>query len=211
MGSIQIKDIRHRSDATVVIDVTVSGAGQSENLSFTILSELYDVSALRIGEIPSDVLCDLEFWANVTAAFNSACRSIAFSQSSYMALGTKLLAKGFAKNVCEQAIELVKRRGYVNESEIAQRRAEMLVDKLWGQTRIVNKLYEEGFRDETLEGVYLYLEGVDMVGMCVSLIEKRYGYVPQDRAGRDKLSAALYRYGYSPSEIRLAFSRLTDN
>ncbi len=211
MGSIQIKEIRHRSDATVVVDVTVCGEGQSERVTFAFLSELYDVSALRIGEIPSDVLCDLEFWANVTNAFNSACRSIAFSQGSYMALNTKLLAKGFSKNVCEQAIELVKRRGYVNESEIAQRRAEMLVEKLWGQTRIVNKLYEEGFRDEALEGVYLYLEGVDMVDRCVSLIEKRYGEVPKERSGRDKLSAALYRYGYSPSEIRLAFSRMSGN
>lgn len=205
MGSIQITDMRRRSDATVVVDVTVCGGGQSEKLTFAFLSELYDAAELCPGEISADVLCDIEFWANVTDAFNSACRSIAFAPSSYRALSAKLLAKGFAKSIAEQAIELIKRRGYVKEGEIAQRRAEILLSKLWGQTRIINKLYEEGFRDDALEEVYLFLEGVDMAEQCAALIEKRYGDVPEDKSKRDKLAAALYRYGYSPSEIRTAF------
>ena len=149
-------------------------------------------------------MCDLEFWSRVTDAYYSALRSFAFTPSSDKALRAKLVNKGFERGVADQAIELVRDRGYVDERDIALRRAELMVGKLWGQTRILAKLREEGFGDDVAESVCDYLESVDMVELCARLIDKKYGGVPSDKAKRDKLCSALYRYGYSPSEIKLA-------
>ena len=72
------------------------------------------------------------------------------------------------------------------------------------------KLREEGFGDEVSESVCDYLESVDMVELCARLIDKKYGGVSNDRREREKLCSALYRYGYSPSEIKLAVARVAD-
>ena len=72
------------------------------------------------------------------------------------------------------------------------------------------KLREEGFGDDVSDFVCDYLESVDMVELCARLIDKKYGGVSGDRREREKLCSALYRYGYSPSEIRLAVARASN-
>jgi len=143
----------------------------------------------------------------VTDAYASACRSFAFAPASFNMLKSKLIKKGFERNDADQAIEHPKSREYVDEEDIALRRAELFVGKLWGQTRIMAKLREEGFTDSVMDAVCDYLESVDMVELCSNLIDKKYGGVPCDKRERDKLCGTLYRYGYSPSEIKLAIAR----
>ena len=191
----------------MAVSVTLQNGDDGEKHTFLILAELFLPLGLIVGAISSETLCDIEFWSRVTEAYRSAMRSLAFSASSYKALRVKLMGKGFARNVSEQAVELLRERGLVDECEVALRRAEIMVGKLWGQTRILQKLREEGFGDGATDGVCDYLESVDMVELCVRLIEKKYGGVPEDKPSKDKLCAALYRYGYSPSEIRLAMAR----
>ena len=210
MGTIAITDIKKSGSECMTVLVTLEGGGESEVYRFTLLSELFLRLELSVGAISRDVLCDVEFWASVTEAYFSACRSFAFAPSSFNMLRTKLVKKGFERGVADQAIELVRAKGYVDERDIALRRAELMVGKLWGQTRILAKLREEGFGDDVSDFVCDYLESVDMVELCARLIDKKYGGVSGDRREREKLCSALYRYGYSPSEIRLAVARASN-
>ena len=207
MGNIAITDVKRSGDDCMAVSVTLQNGNEREKHTFLILSELFFALELSVGAISGDTLCDIEFWSRVTSAYYSAMRSLSFTSSSYKALGHKLVSKGFARNVADKAIELLRERGLINECEVALRRAEIMVGKLWGQTRILQKLREEGFGDGVTESVCDYLESVDMVNLCARLIEKKYGGVPEDKPKRDKLCAALYRYGYSPSEIKLAITR----
>lgn len=189
------------------MSVTLENGGEREVHSFTMLDQLFLKLELSVGAISNDTLCDIEFWSRVSDAYYSAMRSFAFTASSFRSLKVKLVNKGFDRNVAQQAIDILRDRGIVDEGEISLRRAELMVGKMWGQTRILSKLREEGFGDDVLEGVYDYLESVDMVQLCRRLIEKKYGGVPAERSKRDKLCTALYRYGYSPSEIKQAIGQ----
>ena len=210
MGTIAVTDIKKSGVECMSVSVRLESGGESETYCFTLLSELFLNLGLSVGAISRETLCDVEFWSKVTDAYFSACRSFAFAPSSFNMLRTKLIKKGFERGVAEQAIELMRSKGYVDERDIALRRAELMVGKLWGQTRILAKLREEGFGDEVSESVCDYLESVDMVELCARLIDKKYGGVSNDRREREKLCSALYRYGYSPSEIKLAVARVAD-
>ena len=210
MRSITVTSIRQPTPDAVSVGVEIISGENRRSESFLLLSEFFERLGIEVGELSGDGLCDVEFWSNVTEAYMSACRSFAFTPSSLSALRAKLISKGFERNVAGQAIEHLRSRGFVDEEEIALRRAEIFVSKLWGQTRIMAKLREEGFDDSVTDAVCNYLEDVDMVALCASLIEKKYGTVPSDRREREKMCGALYRYGYSPSEIKLAMLSISD-
>ncbi len=207
MGVITVTSIRRSGEETVSVGTEIANGAQVHDESFVLLEEFFAELDVNIGVISSEMFCDIEFWSKVSDAYISALRSFAFTPSSLNMLKAKLIKKGFDRNVAEQAIYHLSSRGYVDEQDIALRRAEIFVAKMWGPTRIMAKLREEGFTDSVNEAVFDYLEGVDMIGLCTKLIEKKYGGVSQDKREREKLCSALYRYGYSPSEIRLALVR----
>ena len=116
----------------------------------------------------------------------------------------KLLQKGFSKDVCDDAVECVKQRGFVNENEIAIRRAQVLAEKRWGRSRILAKLREEGFGVSSVSAAIDQLEEIDFALNCAEHIRKKYGLVPDDAHERELMYASLMRMGYSISEIKEA-------
>jgi SOS response regulatory protein OraA/RecX len=132
-------------------------------------------------------------------------------QSSLKALYRKLIVKGFSKEAGREAIEIVRLRGFVDEEDIALRRAELMVGKLWGRTRILKKLFEEGFPGKVIEHVSESLEDIDFAENCARAIEKKYSFIPKERQERDKMYAALIRLGYSSSDIKRAMANIHVN
>lgn len=210
MGTITVTGIRRASEQTVSVSVEISNGIESQKETFSLLEEFFSRLEIGMGVISRELLCDVEFWSEVSDAYMSACRSFAFTPSSLNMLRSKLIKKGYDRHVAQQAIDHLHSRGYVDEEDIALRRAEIFVGKMWGQTRIMAKLHEEGFGESVEDAVCDYLESVDMVELCARLIDKKYGGVSADKREREKLCSALYRYGYSPSEIRLAIARASN-
>ena len=68
------------------------------------------------------------------------------------------------------------------------------------------KLREEGFEGDCVGRACAYLAEVDFIEICVELIEKKFGGVPEDRHEREKLCASLTRMGHSLADIRKAIS-----
>ena len=207
---IILKEIRHRDDLTASLLIEVGNESGSERVELVILEELLDDITLCEGEIEKESLNLLDKMASVTAAYRSALSSLGFVVSSHKALYRKLLAKGYSKEACERAIDLVREKGYIDESSLAIRRAELMVEKQRGKARIISKLYEEGFCEDALEDVREFLSEIDFSEVCATFIEKKYGDVPTERREREKMFSALMRAGFSPSEIKEALKILSD-
>ena len=205
-GCASVKGIIRRADTTVCVSVEVSNESGCECVEFVILDELLDEIGLQMGAIDEDVLYELDRAADVTAAYMSACASFAYTQCSLKSLYRKLIQKGFSKESSSMAIDIVESRGFVDEDEIAARRAEIMLSKLWGRSRILKKLREEGFSDVVIRGAFESIENTDFAENCAKVIEKKYSQVPMERRERDKMYASLARMGYSPSEIKKALS-----
>ena len=202
-----IRSIVENGDS-VRVSVTVANSSGSENVEFVVLAEAVGDLALSVGEIPIELLPEIEYQSEVARAYFSACSSFAFVPSSLRGLWKKLLQKGFEKDVCDLAIEAVKRRGFVDEGEIALRRAQIFIEKRWGRSRIFAKLREEGFSDSALDKVRDFLEDVDFPEICAELILRKFGGVPEDRHERELMIASLTRTGYSGAEIREAIKKI---
>ncbi len=202
----QVKRIAHREDGRYLIVLTVGEGNCSEDVEFVILDELFEDVAeeLRLGQIDEECVASIDGYAEISAAFSSACASLAYTQCSSKALFRKLLVKGFSKSASEVAVEICKSRGYIDEVEMASRRAEIMVEKLWGRVRILAKLREEGYSDAALDSAREYLDGIDFAEICSRVILKKYRNIPEERVAKEKMYSSLARLGFSRIDIREA-------
>ncbi len=210
-SSAIIKGIARRGDSTYLVSVEVANGSGRELVEFVLLEELFGGLLIAINDDVNERLNELDFNSQVTAAYLSACSSFAYVQSSLMALYRKLIVKGFSKEASREAIEIVRARGFVDEEDIALRRAELMIAKLWGRSRILKKLYEEGFPSSVIEYVSESLGEVDFAENCERAINKKWPVIPSERKERDRMYAALIRFGYSSSDIKGAISKIKEN
>ncbi len=190
------------------VRVLVSNPSGREETEFVIMNNHAEELALSVGEIEEELLPELEYFAEVAKAYSSACSSFAFTPSSYAALKTKLLQKGFSRDVCNDAVDCLRGQGFIKEDEIALRRAQIFVGKHWGRSKILMKLREEGFGDGSLTLALAFLDETDFPSFCSELILKRFGGIPEDKRERNLMLASLTRMGYSTSDIREAIKLL---
>lgn len=207
-SGIRITAIVPHADGCLEVRIDVSDGGENERHEFVLLEELSKRLGLSIGCIDPELMPEIEYCAEVTKAYFSACSSFAFAPSSLRGLERKLVQKGFDSDISKEAVEFISSRNIVDEADVAYRRAELMVKKLWGRSRIIPKLREEGFSDDTVKSLGEFLNEVDFEFCCAMLIEKKFKAVPQDRSERDKMVASLSRYGYSLPEIKKAISIL---
>lgn len=201
---IRITALVPSSDSSVTVRVSVDGTGGSESKEFVLLKELCASLELSVGDIDGAVMPEIEYYADVTRAYFSACASFAYAPSSLRALEKKLVLKGFERDVAQDAIFAVRSRGFVDEADIAFRRAQLMVGKLWGRNRIIAKLREEGFDGDTVTFALRQLSDVDFAENCAALIRKKYRGTPSDASEKNKMLASLSRFGYTGAEIRMA-------
>ncbi len=211
---VRLLALSRSSKEAMTLRVAVFNPAGREELEFILLEEYCSELCLEVGALDAEMLPELEYWAEVTEGFFSACASFAYVPSSLRALTQKLIQKGFSRDAAADAVEALRRRGYVKEDEIARRRAELCVGKHWGPTRILAKLGEEGFSDAALKKTREYLATVDFAANCAALIAKKYGDVPRDgspeaRHSRDLIYASLVRMGYTRAQIRSAMCTKT--
>ena len=192
----------------VTVRVTVANPSGSENVEFLILKVHAERLELVVGNIEEEILPELEYYAEVARAYSSACSSFAFSPSPLKALLKKLVQKGIHRDVATDAIEVLKNSGAINENEMATRRAQLLGEKLWGRSRILAKLREDGFEDGAISEAMMALDEVDFAANCASLIRKKFGEIPSERQELDKMYASLSRLGFSSTDIRSAMQLL---
>ena len=206
----KVKRIACREDGRYLIVLTVGSSDHTDAVEFVILDELFEEVAeeLESGYIDEECVATIDRYADITAAFSSACASLAFCECAAKALFRKLLAKGFSRSASEAAVNIAVRRGYIDEDTLAIRRAELMVAKPWGRSRIFAKLREEGFADKAMNAVAAYLDEVDFSDGCATVIMKKYYPIPAERREREKMYASLARLGFSSADIKAAIVRV---
>lgn len=207
-GKIEIVSVGRTANGNVSVALCVSDGENSERAEFVLLKRLFDGLDISVGEIDGALMSDIEYYSQVTRAYSSAYASFAYSPSSLRALKQKLVAKGFSRDVCNGAMELVESDGIIVESDVAVRRAEIYSQKLWGRRRILAKLREDGFSGGSVSDADGRLSEVDFEETCLRALQKKSPRgIPDDKKELDKLCAYLSRQGFSPTEIRAALKR----
>jgi len=162
--------------------------------------ELLDISeGDDIDEEKFEQLCEAK---TRLACIKKALNHLSYGDMSAKKLGDKLCAK-FDKNVVSDVIELLKKRKYLNDTELSARFAESFYSyKLWGPLRIKNDLFSRGFSKEDIEQACAFLDDIDHRENIEKIIRKKFGNDNEKIiTQRQKVFAFLYRRGYAYSDI----------
>ena len=179
-----------------------------ERVTLTVSSRQYLKLGICKGVSDTDTFDYASHCADVWKATKKGMMLLGYGAISKKAMKSKLISKGFESEVSAEAAEELAILGLINDDSDASELARLLSLKLWGQKRIIAELYKKGYDSDAVRKAMNSLEnmGVDYSKNCRALIKKKYGRIPEDRAERQKLFAALSRYGYSSAEIKEAFS-----
>ena len=127
---------------------------------------------------------------------------LAYGDMSAKKLSDKLRAR-FDRDTVSEVIELLKERGYLDDSALAAKYAASFYQfKLWGPMRIKSDLFSRGFSASDAAQACEFLENEDHRENITRLMQQKFG---GDRdaisAQRRKISAYLNRMGYAYGDI----------
>lgn len=124
-------------------------------------------------------------------------------------LREKMRNRGYGCDETDEAVEKMKRLGFLNDLRAAENAASRLAERLYGKRRIFAYLSSKGIGRETLDA--LDLCDVDFFENCKRAAEKllcKGGTVSLDAKGRLKLRRSLYNLGFSGDQISYALEEL---
>lgn len=189
----------------IFVSVTLESGEQSESRTLAISAEQYCELNLKRGELTEEMFDRIEEASRFYAAIRCGENLLSYGPATAQALTAKIVRHGHGKAEATAAANHLRRRGLINESEDLRRELEKCLRKHWGAGRIRSHLWTKGFDRDTLEELPMLLEEIDFTEHCVSLIRKHYGGAPTNKEERNRITASLYRYGYTLSEIKEAF------
>ncbi len=191
--------------ARLILCVQSTCAGEVSRETLTLFASRLKCLPQK-GAIDADALGFLRREHALCAALATGLRSLSASGGSRIQLRQKLCTKGVARDVAEEAVAQLCKKGYLDEQKSALAAAESDLRKLWGDRRILADLRAKGYGEEALLTVCERLHEEDGVARLVRLLQKRRF----DAGDPDKLVAALMRYGYTRTEIRVALREWMD-
>lgn len=197
----------------IVFEIRDDGGENVQRESFIISSRKYLVKGIEKGESTTDVYETVAREAEVWSAVKRGVALLNYGSCSEKALRTKLSSKGFDKEIAAEAVSEISSMGIMNAERDALCEAEKCVSKLWGKRRITAELFGKGYSSEAVAAAIRELDagGVDYTQNCFKLMQRRKTKVTNDVREKQKIFAAMSRYGYSASEIRGAFDLLKSN
>ena len=194
----------------ITFELHSDGGENVQRESVIISSRKYLVMGIDKGECSTDVYEAVSREAEVWSAVKRGVALLNYGACSEKALRIKLSAKGFDKEIAAEAVMEISSMGVMNAQRDALREAQKCVAKLWGKRRIVSELFSKGYSSEAVTSAMRELEnfGVDYIENCRKLMLKRKTEIADEVRGKQKIFAAMSRYGYSASEINQAYLSL---
>ena len=203
--TITVRALRAQHDgAEVLVQVLLDNGERREQKSLPLTMEQYCSIKPQKGIISEETYERLEEASQLCMALRSGENLLSYGSNSVHRLTRKLIQRGYARDVAEQAAKCLEETGLIDEARDVRREVERCLRKLWGEKRITAHLWGRGFSPTALQEVPALLEEVDFVQNCASLIRKKYGEVPTDPNELRRMTASLARYGYSIGQIRAA-------
>ena len=171
---------------------------------YTLPYEAYQRLGAPTGEIDRDTAKAVLYEEEKYRATKKAFDILAFGRNSARTLALKLRHRNFSPAICDEVAQMLKEKGYIKEDEDVIREVEGCLAKYWGGRRVLMHLHEKGYDSDAMGLAKEYLSEVDFVALCTELMKEKYGTLPKDERERQKIVAALIRYGYSTTEIKKA-------
>ena len=129
---------------------------------------------------------------------------LGYGALSAKATKVKLMQKGFAEEVADEAVEYLIEKKYIDENRDALRLSESLIRKKYGKRRILSAIAAKGYGEDAIASAEDFLESIDFIELCRDLIKIKFKEMPKDRAEMQKAIAKLVALGYNVSEIKSA-------
>lgn len=133
-------------------------------------------------------------------AARSALNILDYADNTERKLREKLARKGYSRDETDYAVEYAKKSGYLNEKRHLENAVYTIANhKLYGKRRIRAELYQKGFRIEDIDNIDF--SEIDFASNCAERIKKTVNRYDD----KNKLQAALLRYGFSYEDIKSAY------
>ncbi len=131
---------------------------------------------------------------------------LSYSGQSRRSLIQKLCHHGVDEDIAEETADWAKEQNLMNEQE----EAALLADtyhrrKYWGQKRIAQELFQKGYPEEAIREAIRSIPPEEYLRALTTLIEKKFGEIPDDPSEKQKMVFSLLRLGYTGAEIKEAF------
>ena len=172
-----------------------------------IKSTLTAVTDLRLysgRELDEDELGELRLCSERSLAREKALEYLSQRQMSCRELKTKLTVKGMAEDTADYCIQWLMERQLIDEESYAAAVVRHYAAKGFGEGRVRQELQRRGIDRELWEEALEQMpEGTDKLDRFIAARLTD----PDDQGQVRKISAALFRRGYSWEEIRSALRR----
>lgn len=202
----------------VIVEVKLSSGENEEQRKLKVASKmLFEIGNIGMGSLPYEISMEdfdtLQYDEKLWEAVKKSIDLLSYGDNTKSALTMKLRKRGFDRYIAEDAAEYAATLGYIDESGMLARAVSQLANvKLYGKSRIKNELFKKGISreilTEELDGLF---EEIDFFGNLCRLIRKKCDFdCLSDRKYRESLYAAMYRYGYSPSDTMAAIKTIQE-
>ena len=172
-----------------------------------IRSSLGVVTDLRLfsgRDLDEAALEDLRLASRRALARDRALAIVSQRQMSRRELGAKLRDKGVDEETAAWCVDWITEHGFIDEGAYAAAIARHYAAKGYGEGRVRQELMRRGIPREFFDDAFAAMpEGDEKLDRFIAARLRD----PDDRDEVRKLSAALYRRGYSGEEIREALRR----
>lgn len=174
------------------------------NFELPVSPDQYERFDLEVGEIIDDAhflkIREEHLFDN---ARRHAFAILSCGENNKKTLTSKLIAKGFSRELSENVAIYMEHRGYIDEKKQMGLLVDTYLKKKFGRIKIVEELVAKGYRrDEVSEHVRPLLADVDFAENCAWIIEHKYNPLPKEQDEIKKMMGALMRYGYNIADIK---------
>lgn len=142
----------------------------------------------------------------VKKVMNAAYRILSIRSRSEEELRGKLKEKGFNDSLISEAINSLRKKGYINDADFALNFSQYLLrTRHYGLIRITEELWKRGIPAETVRDTISRLKGeIDEKEMVTIALEGRLrgsDYSQMDEKEKQRVISHLYRKGFPLSTI----------
>ena len=128
---------------------------------------------------------------------------LSYGDNNKKTLISKLMGRGYSRELCENVALYMEHRGYIDEKKQMGILLENCLRKKYGKIKIAEEFISKGFkREDTVEYLKEAIRDVDFGANCAFIISQKYNPLPKDKEELSKMMASLMRYGYSINDIK---------
>lgn len=187
-------------------EALVEARGEKYRLT---LADLRRIGITDGAEADEDSLALLAVAHEKLLCIKKALVYLSYKGYAARALGQKLKRAGFPSDTVDEVIELLVRKGYLDDEALCKEYAAALQrSKGYGPMRIKKELYAKGFEREHIDLAVEELEDTPVEVIAAILAKKFPSLHPDDRQARAKAVAYLSSRGYEYDDINNAISAL---